>query len=167
MEIEAGELAVAYQNFLICYEMLVASILLRYGFPYQTYVVDDGMGTSLTDISGRLKSTLNPTDVVHDTIRNFSKKYGNYISQGDDEEYERSQQTSRGMKHSASNSAFQSSESEAEGDPESLGGSSEAVGPSKSKFRLGRKGSGFRTMGRPSTSLMDSEDEPLDSDVDC
>lgn len=37
-DIESGELAIAYQDFIICLEMLLASIGLVYGFPYTDYI---------------------------------------------------------------------------------------------------------------------------------
>lgn len=44
----AGTISAGYQNFLICIEMLFASIALRAAFPYQIY-----KSTCVTDSSGR------------------------------------------------------------------------------------------------------------------
>lgn len=44
----AGTISAGYQNFLICIEMLFASIALRAAFPYQIY-----KSTCITDASGR------------------------------------------------------------------------------------------------------------------
>lgn len=43
------------------------------------------MSVSSTSISQNLKTTLNPVDMVEDTIRNFSSTYSHYVVQGDDE----------------------------------------------------------------------------------
>lgn len=56
----AGTVSAGYQNFLICIEMLFASIALRAAFPYQIYAsscVTDSSGRSVTmqSISSSLK----------------------------------------------------------------------------------------------------------------
>lgn len=55
----AGTVSAGYQNFLICLEMLVAAVALRYAFPYHIYAgcISDGRGRSVTmqSISSSLK----------------------------------------------------------------------------------------------------------------
>eukprot|EP00051_Salpingoeca_urceolata_P035474 m.29816 g.29816 ORF g.29816 m.29816 type:complete len:386 (+) comp9280_c0_seq2:225-1382(+) len=88
--VEAGELAVAYQNFLICVEMFFASVSIFYAFPWAPYMHGDGMHIALTNrfgaIGANLKSAINPTDVIDDTIRNFSRNYKHYHQQDNDVE---------------------------------------------------------------------------------
>ncbi len=48
VNVGAGELSVAWQNFLICIEMFFAAVALLWAFPYQPYVVFDGMEVVLT-----------------------------------------------------------------------------------------------------------------------
>lgn len=85
---EPGKLAAAYQNFFICVEMFFISVAHLYAFPYQPYINpdDEEMGMQLTAfqrVSSNLKKTLNPRDIVDDTVRNFSSKYNNYHQQAD------------------------------------------------------------------------------------
>eukprot|EP00053_Salpingoeca_punica_P011088 m.99285 g.99285 ORF g.99285 m.99285 type:complete len:390 (+) comp15583_c0_seq2:597-1766(+) len=88
-KIQAGELTVAYQNFLICVEMFLAAVMHLYAFPHEPYIVLDESGTKLTsNIGSGLKATLNHGDLIHDTIRNFSSTYAKYVSQGDDDDLE-------------------------------------------------------------------------------
>ena len=83
--ISAGEVAVAYQNFLICIEMFLAALLHLFAFPASPYRPEGGTRghrASIKSIYANLNSTLNPTDVIDDTIRNFSSTYSQY-HQGD------------------------------------------------------------------------------------
>ena len=94
-----GTVSAGYQNFLICIEMFVASLALRYAFPYDIYaqvgsapvyslvfVLDScfmlimtslfqgaagGHAVSLHSISSSLKETINPRDIMRDAIHNF------------------------------------------------------------------------------------------------
>lgn len=105
-EVEAGQIAMAYQNFIICIEMVLASIGLLYGFPHSDYKVGGPQAGSpevLKGVAANLKNvrvppcvcvehgrqlcgsrlccgsqTLNPKDVIDDTIRNFSSTYKKY-----------------------------------------------------------------------------------------
>jgi len=79
-ELGVGTVAAGIQNFLICVEMFFAAIALRYAFPYQIYQEKqvDVASTSTRTISSHLKDTVNPSDVVHDAIHNFSPSYQNY-----------------------------------------------------------------------------------------
>jgi len=75
-----GSAAAGYQNFLICVEMLFASIALRYAFPYEIYSYGDSCGRSVTmqSISSSLKETINPHDIMTDAIHNFHPQYQQY-----------------------------------------------------------------------------------------
>jgi len=80
-EVEAGQIAMAYQNFIICMEMVLASIGLLYGFPHSDYKAGGSQAGSPDELKGvgaNLKNTLNPKDVIDDTIRNFSSTYKKY-----------------------------------------------------------------------------------------
>ncbi|XP_076815838.1 transmembrane protein 184A-like isoform X2 [Clavelina lepadiformis] len=79
-DLNVGTVAAGVQNFIICIEMFFAAIALRYAFPYQIYQEKqpDKESASAHTISSRLKDTVNPTDVVHDAIHNFSPSYQNY-----------------------------------------------------------------------------------------
>lgn len=76
-----GAVAAGYQNFLICIEMFLASIALRYAFPYEIYSYGDSFGRSVTmqNISNSLKETINPRDIMTDAIHNFHPQYQQYI----------------------------------------------------------------------------------------
>ena len=77
----------AYQNFLITLEMSVAAVLLWFAFPYGLYrdmrKDSQGRGVPIQNISNNFKDTLNPHDVVNDTIHNFSRVYQKYAIQND------------------------------------------------------------------------------------
>ncbi|XP_023378153.1 transmembrane protein 184A isoform X2 [Pteropus vampyrus] len=84
----AGTLAAGYQNFIICIEMLFASIALRYAFTCQVYAEKDnspGPGAPLQSISSGLKETVSPRDIVQDAIHNFSPTYQHYAQQATQE----------------------------------------------------------------------------------
>lgn len=75
-----GSVAAGYQNFLLCLEMLFASIGMRYAFPYEIYSYGDTYGRSVTmqSISSSLKETINPRDIMTDAIHNFHPQYQQY-----------------------------------------------------------------------------------------
>ncbi|XP_017658265.1 transmembrane protein 184A [Nannospalax galili] len=79
----AGTLAAGYQNFLICIEMLFASLALRYAFPCQVYAEKNSPAppAPMQSISSGLKETISPQDIVQDAIHNFSPAYQQYIQQ--------------------------------------------------------------------------------------
>ncbi|XP_005397864.1 PREDICTED: transmembrane protein 184A isoform X1 [Chinchilla lanigera] len=81
----AGTLAAGYQNFLICIEMLFASIALRYAFTCQVYAEKKensaGPPAPMQSISSGLKETISPQDIVQDAIHNFSPAYQQYTQQ--------------------------------------------------------------------------------------
>ena len=78
----------SYQNFFVCIEMLLAAILLRFAFPYSIYRDQKDKGMQMHQIGSNLKDTLNPKDVVKDTIHNFSRTYQSYAQQGKVDENE-------------------------------------------------------------------------------
>ncbi|XP_065224761.1 transmembrane protein 184B isoform X2 [Planococcus citri] len=85
----AGTVSAGYQNFLICIEMLFASIALRAAFPYHIYAsscVTDSSGRSVTmqSISSSLKETMNPKDIMTDAIHNFHPQYQQYTQYSSD-----------------------------------------------------------------------------------
>ncbi|XP_015674997.1 transmembrane protein 184A [Protobothrops mucrosquamatus] len=81
----AGTVAAGYQNFIICIEMLFASIALRYAFTCQVYQEKKESATAglapLQSISSGLKETMSPQDIVQDAIHNFSPTYQQYTQQ--------------------------------------------------------------------------------------
>ena len=78
----------SYQNFLICIEMLLAAILLRYSFPYSIYRDHKEKGIKMVQIGSHFKDSLNPRDVVSDAIHNFSRVYQDYAQQSKVDEHE-------------------------------------------------------------------------------
>lgn len=78
----------SYQNFLICLEMLLAAVLLRYSFPYSIYRDRKEKGIKMVKIGGHFKDSLNPQDVVSDAIHNFSRVYQDYAQQSKVDEHE-------------------------------------------------------------------------------
>uniref|UniRef100_A0A8D0G8J3 Transmembrane protein 184A n=1 Tax=Sphenodon punctatus TaxID=8508 RepID=A0A8D0G8J3_SPHPU len=84
-EVGAGTVSAGYQNFIICIEMLFASIALRYAFPCQVYKENKENSTAnlapMQSISSGLKETMSPQDIVQDAIHNFSPTYQQYTQQ--------------------------------------------------------------------------------------
>lgn len=83
--IQVGTVAAGYQNFIICFEMLVAAIFLRFAFPSSVYrhqrILDKkGQSIALRSISKNFRQTVNPNDIVQDAIHNFSPAYQQYAS---------------------------------------------------------------------------------------
>jgi hypothetical protein len=64
-----------YQNFIICLEMALASVALRFAFPHSIYssgpTSNTGRTVSLQSISSSLKETMNPRDIMQDAIHNL------------------------------------------------------------------------------------------------
>ncbi|ESN98536.1 hypothetical protein HELRODRAFT_84379, partial [Helobdella robusta] len=86
--IAVGTVAAGYQNFLICVEMFLAAILLRFAFPHATYKKERGTSKegalsigrrTLQSISSNLKETMNPRDIVVDALHNFHPNYQHYV----------------------------------------------------------------------------------------
>ncbi|XP_019368484.1 PREDICTED: transmembrane protein 184A isoform X2 [Gavialis gangeticus] len=84
-EVGAGTVSAGYQNFIICIEMLFASIALRYAFTCQVYKEKKENSTAnlapMQSISSGLKETMSPQDIVQDAIHNFSPAYQQYTQQ--------------------------------------------------------------------------------------
>merc|ERR1712029_1295161 len=88
-----------YQNFLVCIEMLLAAIALRYAFPISVYlnegVINGSAGRSVTmqSISSSLKETLNPRDIMTDAIHNFHPQYQQYAQYSSDNRRRKNDET--------------------------------------------------------------------------
>jgi len=79
--IRAGTISAGYQNFILCIEMFFASVMLRFAFPYTIYRVQHHRLTgkvALKTISNNIRKSINPRDIVQDTIHNFSPAYQHY-----------------------------------------------------------------------------------------
>ncbi|XP_053606127.1 transmembrane protein 184B isoform X1 [Plodia interpunctella] len=77
----AGTVSAGYQNFLICIEMLAASVALRYAFPALAYARahrDPRRALTMQSISSSLKETVNPKDIMTDAFHNFHPQYQQY-----------------------------------------------------------------------------------------
>ncbi|XP_055266417.1 transmembrane protein 184A isoform X2 [Moschus berezovskii] len=85
----AGTVAAGYQNFIICIEMLFASVALRYAFSCQVYSEkkenSPAPSAPMQSISSGLKETMSPQDIVQDAIHNFSPTYQQYTQQATQE----------------------------------------------------------------------------------
>ena len=79
--IKAGTISAGYQNFILCIEMFFASVMLKFAFPYYIYRVQRHRLTgklALKTISKNISKSINPKDILQDTIHNFSPAYQNY-----------------------------------------------------------------------------------------
>ena len=79
--IRAGTISAGYQNFILCIEMFFAAVMLRFAFPYTVYRIQQHSLTgrvALKTISTNLRKSINPRDIVQDTIHNFSPAYQHY-----------------------------------------------------------------------------------------
>ncbi|CAK9290685.1 unnamed protein product [Gordionus sp. m RMFG-2023] len=78
----SGTVAAGYQNFLVCIEMFLAAIAMRYAFPYdiysQNHIGGKGHRVTMQSISNSLKDTMNPKDMMTDAIHNFHPHYSHY-----------------------------------------------------------------------------------------
>jgi len=81
-----GAIAAGYQNFLICCEMLLAAVMLRFAFPHKIYAERENAQVNPTNTSDNFRSVMNPRDMWSDTIKNFSTSYSNYAHMGDDDD---------------------------------------------------------------------------------
>jgi len=94
-DISAAEIALCWQNFLICNEMFLAAVAMYYAFTYKIYMSVDGEDggeggaakrpTKTGSVAANFRKAISPKDVIDDTFRNFSNKYGKYARQGDDD----------------------------------------------------------------------------------
>merc|ERR1712029_653671 len=99
--LDAGTISAGYQNFLVCIEMLLAAIALRYAFPISVYlnegVINGSAGRSVTmqSISSSLTETMNPRDIMADAIHNFHPQYQQYTQYSSDNRKFQSTQASQ------------------------------------------------------------------------
>ncbi|KAL8565106.1 hypothetical protein ACOMHN_005309 [Nucella lapillus] len=83
-KVEVGTVSAGWQNFFVGLEMLLASVALRFAFPYSVYssgptsAGGQGRTVSLQSISSSLKETMNPRDIMQDAIHNFHPQYQQY-----------------------------------------------------------------------------------------
>ena len=97
----SGTVAAGYQNFIICFEMLLAAVALRFAFPHGLYAAQSempalrpypasnggisptgsGRMVSLQSISSSLKDTMSPRGMMNDAIHNFHPQYQQYTQQ--------------------------------------------------------------------------------------
>ncbi|GAB4816342.1 hypothetical protein N2152v2_003388 [Parachlorella kessleri] len=78
--IQTQEDAVNFQNWLLCVEMLPASICMLFAFPYDEYkVAGPGMGLS----GGNVTHAISIRDVVSDTVHQFAPAYHDYVLYSD------------------------------------------------------------------------------------
>lgn len=80
-----GAIAAGYQNFLICCEMLLAALMLRFAFPHKIYAERENTQVNVTNTTDNFRSVMNPRDMWSDTVKNFSTSYSNYahVDEGD------------------------------------------------------------------------------------
>uniref|UniRef100_A0A7N0U765 Transmembrane protein 184A n=1 Tax=Kalanchoe fedtschenkoi TaxID=63787 RepID=A0A7N0U765_KALFE len=87
--IKNTEQAAAYQNILICVEMLLAAIGHFYAFPYRVYAGTTNIGSS-KDLTRNLAHAFMLNDLYHDTVHQFAPTYHDYVmynhGEGDEED---------------------------------------------------------------------------------
>ena len=203
--VEASEIAMAYQNFIICGEMVLASVGLYKGFHYSEYMdgglhagaVAEGEDRPKSSVIKNLKNvssarrpcgitvtvadspqftgnggfrslgvvlivqsppplrasrprtgtqTLNPSDVIQDTVRNFSKKYKKYARSSLD-----------------GDSAVDNADSDEDTDTEQDVTSAGDIKKAKKKNKKRGKAKGYAKMGLPDMEDVDEEGNKVDS----
>lgn len=152
--VEASEIAMAYQNFIICGEMVLASVGLYKGFHYSEYeeggihagITPEGEDRPKSSVIKNLGNTLNPKDVIQDTVRNFSKKYKKYARSSLDGA-------------SAVDNAESDEDTDTEQDVTSVGDRKKA----KKKNKKRGKAKGYAKMGLPDMENVDDEGNEIDS----
>eukprot|EP00232_Nephroselmis_pyriformis_P031295 CAMPEP_0182855026 /NCGR_PEP_ID=MMETSP0034_2-20130328/1600_1 /TAXON_ID=156128 /ORGANISM="Nephroselmis pyriformis, Strain CCMP717" /LENGTH=348 /DNA_ID=CAMNT_0024985927 /DNA_START=92 /DNA_END=1135 /DNA_ORIENTATION=+ len=75
--------AKALQNFLICGEMLITSVVLLWAFPYLEYKHDHGAARAAGELGGNMVHAISMHDVVSDTVHQFAPMYNDYILYSD------------------------------------------------------------------------------------
>ncbi|KAG4916755.1 hypothetical protein JHK87_054312 [Glycine soja] len=75
--IEDADEAALLQNFIICVEMLVASVGLFYAFPYKEYSSANIGGSR--GVTASLGHALKLNDFYHDTVHQFAPTYHEYV----------------------------------------------------------------------------------------
>eukprot|EP00164_Ancoracysta_twista_P003053 GFYU01004073.1.p1 GENE.GFYU01004073.1~~GFYU01004073.1.p1 ORF type:complete len:451 (-),score=90.59 GFYU01004073.1:61-1413(-) len=102
----AGEIAVSYQDFLICHEMLIAAILCVPAFTYKQFKEPSAEDGDEENSSGNKKTVLknmmkaaSMRDVIQDTMHNFSPVYQEYVLQNVDDDSPVNQVIASGAKN--------------------------------------------------------------------
>ena len=75
------KIAAGYQNFILCIEMFFAAVMMKFAFPHTIYRIQKHKmagRNALKTISNNLRKSINPRDIVMDTIHNFSPAYKHY-----------------------------------------------------------------------------------------
>ena len=150
--------AAAYQNFLITVEMLFATFLLRFAFPYKPYMDlrkdDQGRGVPMKKITSHFKDTLNPHDVVDDAIHNFSRVYQKYAQQGDLSEDDIEHGTPDGTSNSRSTLSASNS------DEDHTGGQQKKASPNLVQKMVSAT-KGFSSSSERRTLLVESDEDEI------
>jgi len=91
IETHSGTVAAGFQNFLICVEMFLAAIAMKYAFPISAYregcgshESGGGRSVNMQSISSTLRETMNPRDIMTDAIHNFHPQYQQYTQYSSD-----------------------------------------------------------------------------------
>jgi len=91
IETHSGTVAAGFQNFLICVEMFMAAIAMKYAFPISVYhgegcgtLEGGGRNVTMQSISSTLRETMNPRDIMTDAIHNFHPQYQQYTQYSSD-----------------------------------------------------------------------------------
>jgi len=91
IETHSGTVAAGFQNFLICVEMFMAAIAMKYAFPISVYqgegcgsLEGGGRNVNMQSISSTLRETMNPRDIMTDAIHNFHPQYQQYTQYSSD-----------------------------------------------------------------------------------
>lgn len=87
-----GAVAGGYQNFLICCEMFLAAIMLRFAFPHSIYAERQDSAVNPVNARDNLRSVFTAQDIMSDTVKNFSMSYSNYAHIDDGDNVSRSEQ---------------------------------------------------------------------------
>nr|CAG4645514.1 EOG090X05RX [Lynceus sp. MCZ IZ 141354] len=104
----AGTVSAGYQNFLVCLEMALAAVALRYAFPVGVYAQGSEMqrGVTMQSISSSLKETVNPKDIVTDAFHNFHPQYQQYTQYNASGQNTRARHTRNASSEDSFNSSY-------------------------------------------------------------
>ncbi|XP_002992534.2 transmembrane protein 184B [Selaginella moellendorffii] len=81
--IKTADEAEIVQNFLVCFEMLIAAMGHVYAFPYKQYAEANVGGSGNLSFWASLSHALSLNDVVHDTLHQFAPTYHDYVLYSD------------------------------------------------------------------------------------